>query len=206
MTSEAHRLLNAARDGADISEATILRCLRATGDVNGAANASRLYVQPHDLKYAPPGVGMSMDGRLCSRCHKPSRSLGGGLLSGRWYCAGCKPTGKKEKTVAPLSKWTKAVHRHCLSTQTGITPAEAIVLFGVPPTSGSASAILNSALRHRWFRREEWHEQGATGLVRRSRYFAVDKAVQPARLPDNRQSYFAGLKRCRSIFELGSVL
>lgn len=32
--AEAHRLLNAARDGADVSRADIARALRATGDID----------------------------------------------------------------------------------------------------------------------------------------------------------------------------
>jgi hypothetical protein len=109
-----------------------------------------------------------------------------------------------------LSKWATAVHTHCLKTGTGITPPEAIKQFGNPPSTSSAGSILNSALLGGWFRREEWQEIGAGGaLVKRTRYFALDKAAQPVKKTGGNgaliKSYFTGMKRCRSVFELGET-
>lgn len=108
-----------------------------------------------------------------------------------------------------LSKWATAVHQHCLKTGAGITPPEAIKQFGNPPSTSSAGSILNSALSSGWFRREEWTETGAGGgLVKRTRYFALDKKA-PAKTGGNGsvvRSYFTGMKRCRSVFELGETL
>lgn len=152
--------------------------------------SSGLYVPAADIKYPAPGPGVSTDGRLCSSCNKPSRSEGGGTLDGRWYCAGCKPP----RQARPQSNWTNAVHKHCLAAGIGITPAEAEAQFGTPPSNNGVDSILAAAARSGWFRREA------------SRYYAVDRSPPPAKRPDNRSSYFTGMVRCRSIFELGEML
>lgn len=165
---------------------------------------SGLHVNSKELAHAPRGPGLSADGRLCSRCHHPKPGAGGGFIGTRWYCAACKPPAKGKPVR--LSKWITAVHAHCLKTGAGITPAEAEQIFGVPPGQ-SGSALLNNALRDGWFRREEWKEEGRCGAVRRSRYFALDKeATETSRKGPAPASYFHGVKRVRSVFELGSTL
>lgn len=174
--------------------------------------SSGLYVPSTDVKWPAPGPGHKTDGRLCSACSKPSKSAGGGLIDGRWYCAACKPASKPKRkakrtgAAGCLSNWMARIHDDCLRSQRGITPGQAVAQYGTPPTASSVGSLFNAALRDGWFRRQEWREQGAVNEVRRSRYFAVDKAGQPARLPDNRTSYFTGITRCRSIFELGDTL
>lgn len=105
-----------------------------------------------------------------------------------------------------LSKWTQAVHDHCRINKCGLTPPETIRLFGNPPSISSASALLNSAMSSGWFRREEWQEEGRSAKVYKSRYFALDKQPVAARPAKVRQSYFDGITRCRSVFELGETL
>lgn len=95
------------------------------------------------------------------------------------------------------SVWTMKVHSHCLRNGVGMKPFEAVQNFGPPPTSSTAAAILCSAQRSGWFRREA------------GRYYALDKANQPQlhnKLEPRVSSYFYGIKRVRSIFELAETL
>lgn len=165
--------------------------------------SSGLYVPARDKPRHTPGVGLNADRRLCADCSEFRANRGGGFINGGWRCATCKPV--KEVPAMSLSKWMKTVHEHCLRTGVGITPSQAIQAFGPPPTSATAGAIFNSALRDGWFRREEWQEQGVTALVWRSLYYAVDKEANPPRRVDTRTRWFQGLQRVRSVFELGNT-
>ena len=104
-----------------------------------------------------------------------------------------------------LSKWTQAVYDHCRLNQCGVTPKEAIAMFGNPPSRSSSASILCSAMANGWFRREEWLEEGATAMVYRSRYWAIDKQPAAVRPVNRTKSYFDGITRCRSVFELGET-
>lgn len=112
--------------------------------------------------------------------------------------------------LKPPNNWTLKVHTYLLQTGKGMSPAQIADHFGPPTCASSPSSVLNSAMRNGWFRREEWQEMGAGGLlVRKSRYFALDRTVEaPAAHVPRRPttSYFTGLKRVRSIFELAETL
>ena len=110
------------------------------------------------------------------------------------------------RKIVPMSKWAQAVHTHCLSSGTGITPLEAIAQFGNPTSSSPAHRILANAERSGYFRCEEWQEETGSGLVRKFRYWALESEhlPRPTKVPVH--SYFDGLKRVRSVFELGASL
>ena len=65
----------------------------------------------------------------------------------------------------------------------------------------SAAALLNVAAANGYFRRESLKGPGAARLVS---YWPLAKALPADR--DARTSYFTGLKRVRSVFELGASL
>jgi hypothetical protein len=98
-----------------------------------------------------------------------------------------------------LNPWSSKVHDYCISTNSSVSTAEAAAMFG-RPTSGTASNLLNSAASAGYFRREEFQEESSEGVVTRVRYRAVDKPQTSARRPS---SWFDGLQRVRSVFELG---
>ena len=100
-----------------------------------------------------------------------------------------------------LGTWTAAVHAHCLATRQPITPQQAQALFG-PPLRSRSSGLLNSAFLGGYFEREEWIEEGRSKQVGRFQYRAVSKALERQ---DNRHSYFDGMKRVRSVFELAAA-
>jgi len=167
--------------------------------------SSGLHAHSRELKYAVQGPGLSCEGRLCSRCHRPSRSTGGGTIDGRWYCAKCKP--KRGNDMAKTSDWTTRVHEHLLKTRTGMTPAMVITMFGKPPGTSAAGKVLSAASQHGWFRREQREAEGDTVRVTTPIYFAVDRAnATPTRRGPEPESYFYGVKRVRSVFELWSTL
>lgn len=105
-----------------------------------------------------------------------------------------------------MNMWSTKVHDYSLRTNRGLSPQEAIALFGTPVGEVSASKILNDCMQDGWFRRETWDEEGALKVVRRSRYWAIQKQPRPPRAPDASNSWFEGLKRVRSVFELGDSL
>lgn len=106
-----------------------------------------------------------------------------------------------------LNKWVAAVHAHALASGKGISAEDATRYFGVPVANVAGAAMLASAAVNGWFRYEQWTETGPSGRsVRRGHYVAIAKVEQPAHKPDNRTSYFTGVKRVRSVFELGASL
>lgn len=86
----------------------------------------------------------------------------------------------------PMNLWTKSVHDYCIETGRGVTPPEAVERFGTPPGMVTAAELLNAGMRRGFFSRED------------RRYFAVER-----KSTSNKGSYFAGIKRVRSVFELG---
>lgn len=105
--------------------------------------------------------------------------------------------------MRPLSKWNIDVHTHCLATGQPITPMQAIERFGNPASRSSAASLLANAALAGYFRREEWLEEGSSKQVNRFRYVALEREVVAA---DPRSSYFTGLRRVRSVFDLGASL
>lgn len=105
-----------------------------------------------------------------------------------------------------LNIWATRVHEYSLRTNRGLTSQEAIDLFGTPVGESSASLILHYSARDGWFRREEWIEEGSLKPVRRVRYWAIEKQQKLHQVPVNQDSWFAGLKRVRSVFELGDSI
>lgn len=101
-----------------------------------------------------------------------------------------------------LNPWSAKVHDYALSTGKSITTPEAQTMFGNAP-GGSASNMLNSAAAAGYFRREEYQEEGERNLVTRVRYHAIDRPIGPPKRPS---SYFHGLLRVRSIFDLGQLM
>lgn len=106
-----------------------------------------------------------------------------------------------------LSPWSAKVHAHCLQTGQGINGSMAASMFGLPNT-GTTSGMLHSAMMSGYFRREVWQEELPSGrLGRRSLYYALDKAAETAqRAVAPRGSYFAGVKRVSSVFDLAASL
>lgn len=102
------------------------------------------------------------------------------------------------------SRWTMAVHAHSLATGRGITPEQAVAAFGMPPTLSSAGEILQAARRDGWFRLEQQPEPGSFGRIKQQSFVAVRRIDSPnTTRPDNRSSYFTGLPRVNSVFQLG---
>lgn len=98
-----------------------------------------------------------------------------------------------------LGRWSMQVHEHCMRTGRPITPQEAIALFGDPPSRSSASATLYSAAEAGWFLRIPPARPDEV-----VKYRAVEKVEKHA-AADERASWFDGLKRVRSVFELGGT-
>ena len=98
-----------------------------------------------------------------------------------------------------LNPWSAKVHDYCVSTGNSVTTVEAAAMFG-KPNSGTVSNLLNSAALAGYFRREEFQEEGERAFVTRVRYFAIDKPQASAR---KSASWFAGMTRVRSVFDLG---
>lgn len=103
-----------------------------------------------------------------------------------------------------ISTWARKVHAAAVGSSRCFSAAEAAVEFGVPPGSGSAETQLETAVARGWFRREiRTVEIG--GCRRKVAYYgAIDRFAERGRKDSG--SYFTGIKRCRSIFDLGKVL
>lgn len=89
-----------------------------------------------------------------------------------------------------LSKWAGPVHAHYFALGRPFTVDDVIGKFGNPPGT-SASRSLNYAARRGWFTVVEL----STGRIYR--------AVEQMRKTPPEASYFEGIKRVRSVFELG---
>lgn len=102
------------------------------------------------------------------------------------------------------SRWVMAVHAHSLATGLGITPDQAVAAFGMPPTLISAGELLQAARRDGWFRLEQQPEPGAFGRIKQQSFVAIKRVDLPAPIrPDTRSSYFTGISRVNSVFQLG---
>lgn len=103
-----------------------------------------------------------------------------------------------------LTRWCAAVHAECLASGRGMTAHEAITQFGNPSSARSAGTTLNCAVAEGWFRKVEEAEAVGPDRIKRQRYFALDKVpVARGRPVVERTSFFDGMRRVRSVFELG---
>ena len=103
-----------------------------------------------------------------------------------------------------IGTWARMVHETYVGTTRYITAAEAVEKLGTPAGSGTAEQQLNTAVARGWFKREMRAVEigGRTRQV--AHYLAIDRWAQRGRKDSG--SYFSGLVRCRSIFDLGKVL
>lgn len=98
-----------------------------------------------------------------------------------------------------LGKWTSEVHAWSLVNGKPVTVADSVAMFGQPSGVSSAARLLRAAHAGGWFTREERDGVAA--------YMAVRKVEKD--LPERKrsgESYFDGIKRVRSVFELGDSL
>ena len=103
-----------------------------------------------------------------------------------------------------IGTWARMVHATYVGTTRYITAAEAVEKFGTPAGSGSAEQQLETAVARGWFKRE-MRAVEVGGRTRQVAHFcAIDRFAERGRKDSG--SYFTGLKRVRSIFDLGKVL
>ena len=92
--------------------------------------------------------------------------------------------------MSPRSAWVSDVHDHYLPLGGPFTAAEAVTRFG-PPRSTTPEKALDKAAAEGWFMRIDVDSARS--------YRAIDGDARQAR----ENSYFDGIKRVRSVFELG---
>lgn len=100
-----------------------------------------------------------------------------------------------------LGKWTASVHAFALAHGKPISASEAIERFGNPTGASSAARLLRGAWERGWFMRCE-----VDGV---NLYTAVDVVKRQPTQERQRKagdSFFDGIKRVRSVFELGDSL
>ena len=107
--------------------------------------------------------------------------------------------------------WVLKVHAYCLRTGNSVTSRQAQDLFGRPPNKTAAGQLMHSAARIGYFHMG-WTQPAAGHGARDVRLFTAiprsRKSPTVTRLTNSaqhQQSWFTGLKRCRSVFELGSI-
>lgn len=100
-----------------------------------------------------------------------------------------------------LGKWTAAVHAFALAYGKPITASEAIERFGNPSGVSSAARLLRGAWDRGWFMRCE-----VDGVALYTAVAAVKRTPPPKRSRCVDDSFFDGIKRVRSVFELGDSL
>lgn len=105
----------------------------------------------------------------------------------------------------PFSPWTIQVHDHYLRTGETFTTRQAVAKFGKPKANCSAGQMLHGAARSGYFSIRRTSENTRPDILQ---FTAIDRDqhVTQRQGKVQRQSYFHGLVRCRSIFELGSAL
>lgn len=106
-----------------------------------------------------------------------------------------------------LGKWSAKVYEHYLETGESFTCAEAMSKFGDPTTTVSAPVLLESAVLAGYFSRAI-QTYGGERVCRYRAIASESRRDSRGRPPKNTadSSYFDGLRRVRSIFELGDVL
>ena len=102
-----------------------------------------------------------------------------------------------------MALWTEAVHAHCMAANVGLTPDEAERLFGKPSGNQPPSKMLGCAAANGYFVRRAEVVEGRIGTKTVGRYFAVNKVKERKAERAKDESYFAGMRRVRSVFDLG---
>lgn len=107
--------------------------------------------------------------------------------------------------TTPLNPWTIRVHEHYLATGETFTTRQATAKFGRPPNHCSVGQQLHGAARSGYFDITRTTESKRPDTLK---FKAVDREEHVTQRAGKvqRQSWFHGLVRCRSIFELGSTL
>lgn len=104
-----------------------------------------------------------------------------------------------------LGKWSSMIHTHYLRSGESFTAAAAVGRFGEPTTTISGESLLDAATASGYFIKSEQ----SFGGERVRKYRAIPGAAAATRRSkDPKQepeSYFDGLKKVRSIFELGDA-
>lgn len=104
-----------------------------------------------------------------------------------------------------LGAWTSKVHRHYIESGESFTIEAAVTRFGDPQSHVQAQSLLDGAAASGWFSRSTQ----VYGNERVTRYRAIARERhEHAGRPTKREaaSYFDGLTRVNSIFELGDNL
>lgn len=102
-----------------------------------------------------------------------------------------------------MSRWCSEVHAHYLGLGTEFTAREAALLFGESFSSTGPQNGLDNAAADGHFTRRVTVEDGK----RVYRYRAAIASAKDHQVPTpSNKSWFTGLKRVRSVFELGEHL
>ena len=96
------------------------------------------------------------------------------------------------------------LHGAYVGTNRCFTAAQAVELYGKPGGTGTAEDQLETAVERGWFRREMRAVEVHGRQRQVAHYLAIDRFAERGRKDSG--SYFTGIKRCRSIFDLGKVL
>jgi hypothetical protein len=102
--------------------------------------------------------------------------------------------------MTSLTKWAADVHAFCLRHDRAMTEGECIRFCGIPASQTPARDLLDSACAAGHFRRQCIVEDGRATV----RYRAVVREPAPRRMPDNTNSWFHGIRRVSSVFDLGA--
>lgn len=103
-----------------------------------------------------------------------------------------------------VGNWARMVHETYVGKPTQFTADEAEHRLGKPSGNRSAEQQLELATSKGWFKRHTRIESRGGRKVTVAVFVAVDRFAERGR--NDSGSYFTGIKRCRSIFELGNVL
>lgn len=103
-----------------------------------------------------------------------------------------------------IGTWARTIHSAYVGTGRRFTAAEVVQLYGKPSGTGGAEAQLDTAVTRGWFRRELRAVEIDGRMRQVAHYQAIDRFAERGRKDSG--SYFTGIKRCRSIFDLGKVL
>lgn len=99
-------------------------------------------------------------------------------------------------------KWVLQVHAYGIESGEDIRVELAVLRFGSPPSCISPRDLLEHAVVDGMFRRRQVLVDGR----REIRYVAVQSDPRPTPAPIHAASYFDGMRRVRSVFELGATL
>jgi len=103
--------------------------------------------------------------------------------------------------MTSMTRWTADVHAFSLRHERALTEADCIRVIGPPASQTPICELLDSASLAGHFRRQCIVEDGRVTI----RYRAIVREPQSSPMPDNTRSWFHGMKRVRSVFELGGA-